>query len=66
MDRILLLEKRDGIAETVAWVERTLAIYQAAITDPERHSMYREKMAREVEILMSYLAEHRQAGSDAK
>ncbi len=56
MDRISLLEQRDGLEATVKWVERTIEVYQAAITDPDKYGMYKEKMAREVEILRDYLA----------
>ncbi len=56
MDRVSLLEQRDGLEATVKWVERTIEVYQAAIADPDKYGMYKEKMAREVEILRGYLA----------
>jgi len=56
MNRISLLEQRDGLEATVKWVERTIEVYQAAIADPDKYGMYKEKMAREVEILRDYLA----------
>lgn len=56
MDRISLLEQRDGLEATVAWVERTIEVYEAAIADPDKYGMYKDKMAREIEMLREYLA----------
>ncbi len=56
MDRISFLEQRDGLEETARWIERTIEVYRAAITDPDKYGMYKEKMAREVEIFREYLA----------
>ncbi|RPI28957.1 MAG: hypothetical protein EHM61_03235 [Acidobacteria bacterium] len=56
MDRISLLEKRDGIDATISWVKRTVGVYEAAIADPDRYGMYKEKMAQELEVLRNYLA----------
>ena len=36
-------------------MERIVEVYQAAIADPDKYGMYKEKMAREVEILREYL-----------
>ncbi len=55
MDRISFLERRDGHEATAKWVQRTIEVYQAAITDPDKYGMYKEKMAHEVEILREYL-----------
>ncbi|RPJ85891.1 MAG: hypothetical protein EHM18_09020 [Acidobacteria bacterium] len=56
MDRIALLERRDGLEATARWIERTIEVYEAAIADPDRYGMYKEKMAREVEIFRDYLS----------
>ncbi|RPJ60180.1 MAG: hypothetical protein EHM23_11335 [Acidobacteria bacterium] len=56
MDRIALLEQRDGLEAAAHWIERTIDVYEAAIADPDRYGMYKEKMAREVEIFRDYLA----------
>jgi len=56
MERITLLEQRDGVEDTAKWVERTIAVYEAAIADPDKYGMYKEKMAREVEVFREYLA----------
>jgi hypothetical protein len=36
--RIRFLLARDGDAETVRWVRRTLRIYRAAVLDPHHHA----------------------------
>jgi hypothetical protein len=55
MDRISWLEQRDGLEAAVRWVERTIEVYQAAIADPDKYGMYKEGMAREIEIFREYL-----------
>jgi len=56
-----LLEERDGLEQTVEWVERTIEVYEAAIADPDKYAMYKEKMAREVELFREYLARVKEA-----
>ncbi|MFB3906621.1 MAG: hypothetical protein ACE15E_24535 [Acidobacteriota bacterium] len=51
-----MLEQRDGLEATVKWVEQTIEVYRAAIADPDKYGMYKEKMGREVEIFREYLA----------
>lgn len=38
-ERIEFLLKRDGVAATRAWVERTLAIYREALRDPKNYAV---------------------------
>ncbi len=37
-ERIEFLLRRDGLAATRAWVERTLAIYREALSDPRNYA----------------------------
>lgn len=37
-ERIELLLERDGFEATRAWVQRTLAIYRQALTDPRNYA----------------------------
>ncbi len=50
-----MLEQRDGLEATVEWIERMIDVYAAAIADPAKYGMYKEKMAREVETFREYL-----------
>ncbi len=58
-ERIELLLKRDGLAATRGWVERTLAIYREAMRDPRNYAAdppYRPLFERAVREFEEWLA----------
>ena len=58
-ERIGFLLKRDGVTETRAWVERTLAIYREALREPKsyaREPSYRPLFERAVREFGAWLA----------
>lgn len=57
--RIALLVARDGEAEALAWVKRTLAIYRRAIFDPGHFASfphYRRKFLASCAVFRRWLA----------
>jgi hypothetical protein len=58
-ERIEFLLKRDGPEATRAWVERTLAIYRAAVRYPASHtadSLYRLRFEQAIQEFEQWLA----------